>query len=119
MDYYEIDLSGNFDFYMNEVIAPITNDKDDMDTHSTCKFLFYHFNSLKLNLNEDTYKIRSTIVSDDLYVLEILQSREWPYFIDRLLPVLEGDITSLNLWGVEDSSQNNFKEIKIINENYK
>ena len=83
MDYYEIDLSGNFDFYMNEVIAPITNDKDDMDTHSTCKLLFYHFNSLKLNLNEDTYKIRSTIVSDDLYVLEVLQSREWPYFIDR------------------------------------
>ena len=38
---YEIDLSDNFDFYLNEIIAHITNDKDDMDTHSTPKFSFY------------------------------------------------------------------------------
>ena len=44
-----------------------------------------------------------------------MQSRDWPYFIDRLLAVSEGDITSLNLSGVNDSSQNNFEEIKVIN----
>ena len=47
---YEIDLPDNFDFYLNKTIAPITNDKDDMDTHST-------------------------IVSDGQYALEILQSK--------------------------------------------
>ena len=31
---YEIDLLDNFDFYLNEIIAPITNDKDDMDIYS-------------------------------------------------------------------------------------
>ena len=48
---YEIDLSDDFDFYLNEIIAPFTNDKDDMDNNSTPKFLFYHFNNLRLNLN--------------------------------------------------------------------
>ena len=33
-----------------------------------------------------------------------------------LLAVSKGDMTSLNLSGVDDSSQNNFKEIKIIND---
>ena len=31
---YEIDLLDNFDFYLKEIIAPITNDKDDMDIYS-------------------------------------------------------------------------------------
>ena len=53
---YEIDLSDNFDFYLNEIIASITINRNDMDTHSTSKSLFYHFNNLKLNLNEDAYK---------------------------------------------------------------
>ena len=53
---YEIDLSDDCDFYLKEIIPPITNDKDDMDTNSTSKFLFYHFNNLRLDQNEDTYK---------------------------------------------------------------
>ena len=50
------DKTDNFDFYLNEIIAPITNDKDDMDTHSTSKFLFYHFNNLRFGLNENARK---------------------------------------------------------------
>ena len=68
---YEIDLSDNFDFYLNEIIAPITNDKNDMDTHSTSKFLFYHFNNLRLDLNKNAYKIRHAIILDDQYTLGI------------------------------------------------
>ena len=89
---YKIDLTDDFDFYLNEIIAPITNDKDDLDTNSTSKFLFYHFNNLRHNfLDEDTYKIRHTIVSDDQYALDVLQSRDWPYLIDRLLEVSKGN----------------------------
>ena len=89
---YKIDLTDHFEFYLNEIIAPITNDKDDMDTNSTSKFLFYHFNNLRHNfLDEDTYKIRHTIVSDDQYALDVLQSRDWPYLIDRLLEVSKGN----------------------------
>ena len=50
---FETDLSDDFDFYLNEIIAPITNNKDDIDTNSTTKFLFYHFNNLRLNLNKE------------------------------------------------------------------
>ena len=90
--YYKIDLTDDFEFYLNEIIAPITNDKDDMDTNSTSKFLFYHFNNLRHKfLDEDTYKIRHTIVSDDQYALDVLQSRDWPYLIDRLLEVSKGN----------------------------
>ena len=89
---YKIDLTDDFDFYLNEIIAPITNDKDDMNTNSTSKFLFYHFNNMRHNfLDEDTYKIRHTIVSDDQYALDVLQSRDWPYLIDRLLEVSKGN----------------------------
>ena len=49
-------------------------------------------------------------------MLEVLQGRDWPYFIDRLLAVSEGDVTFLNLSGVDDSSQSDFEEIKIIND---
>ena len=113
---YEVDLSDNFHFYLSEIIVPITSNKNDMDTNSTSKFLFYHFNNLRLNLNEDAYKVRHTIVLDDQYMLDVLHSRDWPYFIDRLLEVSKDDVTSLNLSGVNDSSQNNFKEMKIIND---
>lgn len=43
------------------------------------------------------------------------KSRDWPYFINRLLELSKGDITSLNLSGV-DNKQNNFDDIKIIND---
>ena len=100
---YEIELSDDFDFYLNEIIAPFTNDKDDMDNNSTPKFLFYHFTNLRLNLNEDTYKLRHTIVSGNQYILEVLQSRDCSCFINRLLEASEGDITSLNLREVDDN----------------
>ena len=112
---HKIDLSGDFDFHLNEIIAPITKDKYDMDTNSASKFLFYHFNNLRRNLNEDACKIRHTFVSDDQYVLEFLQSRNWPYFIDSILEISEDDITSLNPSRVNDS-RNNIEEIKIIND---
>ena len=49
------------------------------------------------------------------YILEVLQSKDCPCFINRLLEASEGDITSLNLREVDDN-QNNFEETKIIND---
>ena len=42
---YNLDIKDNLDFYLNEVIIGITDDKFDIDIHSTSKFLFYHFNN--------------------------------------------------------------------------
>lgn len=62
---FELDILDNFEFYLNEIIAGITDDKFDMDMHSTSKFLFYHFNNFRRHLREESYKIRQTIVSND------------------------------------------------------
>lgn len=40
---FELDISDNFEFQLNEIIASITNNKFDMDMHSISKFLFHHF----------------------------------------------------------------------------
>ena len=54
-----------------------------LHAHSAPKFSFCHFNNLMHDLNEDTYKIRRTLISDNKYVLEVLQSKNWSYFIKR------------------------------------
>ena len=69
---FELDISDDFEFYLNEIIAGINEDKFDMDMHSTSKFLFYRFNNLRRDLGEEVYKITHTIVSDDQHALETL-----------------------------------------------
>ena len=112
---YKTNFLDDFDFYLNEVIAPIANNKDAMDSNRMSKLFFYYFNNLRRHLNEDAYKIRHTILSDKQYALEVLQTRDRPYFINRLLELFKGDTTSLNL-SIVDDLQNNFEKIKIVND---
>ena len=44
------------------------------------------------DLNEDTFKIRHTLISDDKYALEVLHSKNWSYFIEEILEVSQGNI---------------------------
>ena len=77
---------------INEIINPITDDRDDLHIQSAFKFLCYHFNNLIDGLNEDTYKIiRHTLISDNKYALEVLQSTNWSYFIKKMLQGLPGE----------------------------
>ena len=69
---FELDIADHFEFYLNEIISGITDNKFDMDMHSTFKFLFYHFNNLRRDVGEEAYKIRHTIVSDNQHALETL-----------------------------------------------
>ena len=57
---FDLDINDNFEFYVDEVIADVTDDKFDNDAHSTSKFLFYYFNSLRCHLGEEPYKVRHT-----------------------------------------------------------
>ena len=101
----------------NEIINPITDDGDDLHTQSASKFLCYHFNNLIDGLNEDTYKIiRHTLISDNKYALEVLQSTNWSYFIEKMLQVSQGNISSLNMSRVSSDNENNFEDIKIVND---
>ena len=105
---FDLDIKNDLEFYLNKVVAGVTDDKFDIDTHSTSKFLLYHFNNLRCDLGEEPYKIKYTIVSDNQPPLEVLQSKDWPYFINSLL-----EISSLNLLGI-GQNQNNIEELKVI-----
>ena len=112
---FNLDINDDFDHDLNEVIIGTTYDKFDIEIHSTSKFLFYRFNNLRRDFGEEPYKIRQNIISDDLHVLEKLQNRDWPYFINRLLDILDGDISSLNLFNF-DQNWNDAEEIEVIND---
>ena len=72
---------------------------------------------MRLDLGEEPCKVTHTIVSDDQHALEILQSRHWPYFINRLLEVSDGSISSFSLAGI-GQNQNNIEELEIIDDTY-
>ena len=115
---FNLDINDDFHLYLNEVIIGTTDDKFDIDTHSTSKFLFYHFNNLRRDFGEEAYKIRHTIISDKLHAIEKLQSKNWPYFINRLLEVSDGDISLLTLINL-NQNQNDTNELEIINDTIK
>ena len=54
----KIDFTCGFDSYVNEIVNPITDNRDDLHTHSVSKFLFHHFSNLMQDLDKDSYKIR-------------------------------------------------------------
>ena len=87
---YEINFTGDLDSYINEIINPINEDRNDLHTHSASKFLCYHFNNLVCYLNEETYKIRHTLISDHKYAMEVLQSKNSSCFIESMLEVSLG-----------------------------
>ena len=105
---FDSNINDDFEFYLNEVIAGVTDDKFDIDKHITSKFLFYHFNNLRRDLGKEAYKVRHTIVLDDQHALESLQSKDRSYFINCLLEVSSGGISLINLRHNDES--------KIIND---
>ena len=61
--------------------------------------MFYHFNDYLRQINEPTKSVRHSIVADDNTAPEILQIKNWQYFIDRILEVYQsnnnGELTQL------------------------
>ena len=112
---FNLDINADFDFYLNEVIIGTSDNKFDIDTHSTSKFLFYRFNNLRRDFGEQAYKIRHAIIFDDLHAIEKLQSQNQPYFINRLLEVSDGDISFLNLINLIQN-RNDANKLEIIND---
>ena len=63
----------------------MTNDECDIRTNSAAKVLFYHFNSLRNTHSLHSYGIRHTKIRDDYFAAESLQSKNWEYYINRVL----------------------------------
>ena len=53
-----IAITDGFDYYLKEVLANITDKRYDMNSNSTSKFLFYHFNTFRQAQGKSFLEIR-------------------------------------------------------------
>ena len=84
------------------------DDKFDMLTNKSSKFFFYHFNNYLRQINEQVKLVRHSVITNNETALEILQNKDWQYFIERILEACQLKINGESL---EISSA---KEVKII-----
>ena len=75
-------ITDNFDYYVKEVLANITDKRCDMNSNSTSKFLFYYFNTFRQAQGKSFLEIIHSVIADDDYVLENLQNKNWQYFVE-------------------------------------
>ena len=99
---FEFILSDDYNDYFMTYLVNIKDgedDKYDMLTNKNSKFLFYHFNYYLREINEPTKAVRHTVVTDYETALEILQSTNRQYFIERILEAYQsnngGELTQL------------------------
>ena len=74
-----------------------------MLTHVNSKFLFYNLSNYQNLIGEENFKVKHTIIADDNYALENMQSKSGPYFVETLIEISEDDITALDFSGTEYS----------------
>ena len=70
----DINLSGDLEYYIKEILDGVTVDKFGIQINSTSKFLFHRFNSFRRSFGLSTFAIRHIQVSDNKYALETLQN---------------------------------------------
>ena len=80
-----------------------------MLTHVNSEFLFYNFNKYRNLISEEAYKVKHTIIAGNNYPLEKMQSKNWPFFVERLIKISEGNITALDFGG----TKNNFNPTRV------
>ena len=64
-----------------------------MNSNSTSKFLFYHFNTFIQAQGKSFLEIRHSVIADDDYALENLQNKNWQYFVETLLFVASDQLS--------------------------
>ena len=78
-------ITDDFDYYIKEILANITDDRNDMNSNSASKFLFYHFITFRQAQEKSFLEIRHSVIADDVYALGNLQNKNWQYFVETLL----------------------------------
>ena len=71
----DINLTGDLEYYIKEILDGVTDDKFDVHINSTSKFLFHRFNNFRRSCGLSTFAIRHTQISDDRYALKTLQNK--------------------------------------------
>ena len=78
-----------------------------MHTSSTSKFFFYNFNTFQQTQRLALLKIRHSIITNDDFALNVVQSHSWQYFIETPLHISnnEANLDDYNLKNDEDFHQ--------------
>ena len=85
-------IGDDFNYYVREILTNIKDDTFDLNSHSTSKFLFYNFNTFRSLLGKEIFTLRHSIIANEEYALEILQNRNWSYFIKKLIYFSNNDL---------------------------
>ena len=91
---FEFVLSDDYDDYFMKYLVNIKDGNDekyDMLTSRNSKFLFYHFNDYLRQISEPTKPVCHSVVLNDETAFEILQNKDWEYFIERILDVSQSN----------------------------
>ena len=72
-----------------------------MHTNLSSKFLFYNFNTFRQTQRLAPLKIRHSIIANDDFALNVVQSHNWQYFIETLLHI-SGNETNLDDYNLEN-----------------
>ena len=108
---YEFILDESYEDYFMKYLVNINQNEDqkyDILTNKNSKFLFYHFNDYLAHINEPTKPVRHSETIDDDFALDIIQNKNWQYFIEKLLEICQSNNSGTL------ANNLNVKEIKII-----
>ena len=72
-----------------------------MHTNSRSKFLFYNFNTFQQTQRLAPLKIRHSIIANDDFALNVVQSHNWQYFIETLHHISNNE-TNLDNYNLEN-----------------
>ena len=107
----ELPTGNDFEVYVNEILTNVLDDEYDLHTNSTAKFLFYYFNTNRLNNKLNPLTVRHSQTVTDEEAISILQTNNWQYFIEQLLHIANGEI---NLDDFDLDNDQEFEKYNII-----
>ena len=91
---YEFILDESYEDFFMKYLVNINQNEDqkyDILTNKNSKFLFYHFNDYLAHINEPTKPLRHSEIIDDDFALDIMQNKNWQYFIEKLLEICQSN----------------------------
>ena len=89
---FEFNITDSYDDYFMKYLVNIkdgNDDKFDMLTNKNSKFFFYYTNNYLRQINEQVKLIRHSVITNNETALEILQNKDWQYFMERILEVCQ------------------------------
>ena len=87
-----IPIGSDFNIYVCEILTDVVDDDYDLQINPTSKFLFYNFNTFRQIQRLAPLTVRHSQIANDEFVIKIVQSHNWQYFIETLLHISNGEI---------------------------